>query len=257
MGAYVISDIHGCYREFLMMLERIKFSDRDRLFLAGDYIDRGMQSYEMLKWLEHCPANIYPIRGNHEEEFAAYIDLMIQIDRKEELETDVNSRDETAALYSTVKYLLKKTGAAGSYFDLYGTVGDLINHAGATLKDLCRWAEIIREMPYYRKFTLEERTCIVVHAGYAQGLEDKEFYLYAREESCQFGGVEHGIVIAGHTPTIAKGTFAYNGGKVFRYYNKEKDCIFYDIDCGCVFRSKYPEAKLSCIRLEDEQIFYL
>lgn len=257
MGTYVISDIHGCYREFLMMLEEIKFSDADCLFLAGDYIDRGMDSYEMLKWLEHCPANIHPIRGNHEEEFASYIDLMFQIDRKEELETDVDSNGEAAALYSTVKYLLKNIGAAGSYFDLYGTVGDLIGHAGVALKDLCRWTEIIREMPYYRKFPLGDRTCIVVHAGYTEALEDKGFYLYAREESCQLGGVQHGIVIAGHTPTIVKGTFAYNSGKVFRCYNREKDCTFYDIDCGCVFRSRYPEAKLACIRLEDEQIFYI
>lgn len=257
MSTYVISDIHGCYREFLMMLKEIKFSDADFLFLAGDYIDRGMHSYEMLKWLEHCPANIYPIRGNHEEEFAAYIDLMLQIDRKEELGTDWNSSDETAALYSSVKYLFKNKGLAGSCFDLYGTVGDLIDCAHVTLNDLCRWTEMIREMPYYRKIMIKDKTCVVVHAGYAECLEDKEFYLYAREESCQLGGVQHGIVIAGHTPTIVKGTFAYNSGKVFRCYNKEKDCTFYDIDCGCVFRSRYPEAKLACMRLEDEQIFYV
>lgn len=54
----------------------------------------------------------------------------------------------------------------------------------------------------------------------------EQFYLYAREESCQLGGLLHGTIIAGHTPTIVKESFDYNAGDVFRYYDKEKDCIF-------------------------------
>ena len=40
-------------------------------------------------------------------------------------------------------------------------------------------------------------------------------------------------------------------------YNAGKDCVFYDIDCGCAFRDRDPDAKLACIRLEDEKIFYI
>ncbi len=65
------------------------------------------------------------------------------------------------------------------------------------------------------------------------------------------------MIIAGHTPTIIKGEFCYNKGDVFRYYDKDKDCVFYNIDCGSVFRSKMADAKLACIRLEDERIFYI
>ncbi|WP_276948806.1 metallophosphoesterase [Acetatifactor muris] len=68
MSTYVISDIHGCCNEFLSMLEKIRFSESDNLILAGDYIDRGKQSYEMLKWLEQCLPNVLLLRGNHEEE---------------------------------------------------------------------------------------------------------------------------------------------------------------------------------------------
>ena len=85
----------------------------------------------------------------------------------------------------------------------------------------------------------------------------EQFYLYAREESCQSGGVPHGVIIAGHTPTIIKETFAYNMGNVFQYYDKAKDCMFYDIDCGCVFRNREPNAKLACICLDDSKIFYI
>ena len=104
-----MSDIHGCYDEYSRMLDKIHFSEKDRLYLAGDYIDRGKDSPAMLRWPEKRPSNVFPIKGNHD---------------------------------------------------------------------------------------------------------------------------------------------------VFRYYDREKDCIFYDIDCGCVYCEVEPSATLACIRLEDEEIFY-
>lgn len=32
---------------------------------------------------------------------------------------------------------------------------------------------------------------------------------------------------------------------------------FYDIDCGCASGGRGPNAKMVCIRLDDEQIFYV
>ena len=55
MSTYVMSDIHGCYNEFHQMLDTIGFSPSDELILAGDYIDRGKQTLEMLYWLEDRP----------------------------------------------------------------------------------------------------------------------------------------------------------------------------------------------------------
>lgn len=265
MGTYVMSDIHGCYNEFCAMLDKIGFSDTDQLILAGDYMDRGKQSFEMLKWMENCPDNVLLLQGNHDKEFAANIDLMIQFDKKEGLKSDFTSNQDAIVLYKSVKYILKNLKWSARYFDLYGTIGKLLGYSGVTLNDLYKWAELIYQMPYFEKRKIGNRECIVVHAGYAEALEDigtlfsslEEFYLYAREESYQLGGKQHGMIIAGHTPTIATEGFTYNKGKVFRYYDKEKDCIFYDIDCGCVFRSWEPDARLACIRLEDENIFYV
>ena len=47
---YVMSDIHGCYDDMIKMLEQIAFTDEDTLILAGDYIDRGSQSFEMVNY---------------------------------------------------------------------------------------------------------------------------------------------------------------------------------------------------------------
>ena len=63
-----MSDIHGCYDDMIKMLEQIAFTDEDTLILAGDYIDRGSQSFEMLKWIESNPINVIFLRGNHDEE---------------------------------------------------------------------------------------------------------------------------------------------------------------------------------------------
>ena len=112
-------------------------------------------------------------------------------------------------------------------------------------------------MDYYKKLDVGGRTCIIVHAGYSECNENASFFLYAREESIHSGGIKNGMVIAGHTPTILEDEFAYNKGKVFCFYDEKKDCIFYDIDCGCVFRNTRPEARLACLRLDDEKIFYV
>lgn len=261
----MISDIHGCYKEFLAMLDKIGFSDTDQLILAGDLIDRGKNNYEMLKWMEDCPSNVQLIRGNHDEEFATNINWMAQLNTREELGTDVTSNQDTIVLYRCIKYFLKKSKLPAQYFDLYGTIGGLLKYSKVTLEELNKWAARISQMPYYYKQRIDDRDCIVVHAGYAEKLEDidplflclEEFYLHARKEAYQLGGKQHGMIIAGHTPTIVKDEFTYNKGEVFRYYDKEKDCIFYDIDCGCVFRRWESKARLACIRLEDEQIFYI
>lgn len=263
MSTYVMSDIHGCYNEFLSMLEKIGFSDKDRLIIAGDHIDRGAQSYEMFKWIEKCPPNVTLLRGNHEEKFIEYIEIMLMLDRDKELDTDIFSNNDARALYESVKYFLRSAKYVD--FDIYGTVNSLITEYKVTMADLHGWADIFLKMPYYKKINVNGRTCIAVHAGYSEETENigtdfpnmEDFYLYAREEGYLLGGIPHGIIIAGHTPTIAENKFAYNSGNVFRHYNAEMDCVFYDIDCGCAFRDINSDAKLACIRAEDEKIFYI
>ena len=265
MGTYVMSDIHGCRDEFLTMLDKIGFSGSDQLFLAGDYIDRGKKSLEMLKWIEACPANVHLVRGNHDEEFASNIDLMMDVDKQYGLKSNLDANEDGVAPYETFRYLLRAKELTVWFFDYYKTIKSLLEDWNVTLNDLCRWRDLIREMPFYFETPIGGRDCVIVHGGYAEDLEKiglgdtspEEFYLHARMEGYLLGGKRHGMVIAGHTPTTAEGEFTYNEGNVFRYYDEEKDCIFYDIDCGCVFRELNPKGKLACIRLEDEKIFYV
>ena len=107
LSTYIMSDIHGCYDAFLSMLSAVRFSGSDMLIAAGDYIDRGKQSYEMLQWIAQCPPNVRLLRGNHEEEFAAYVDLMLLLDRREHLGTDFSSNADATALYESTQYFIK------------------------------------------------------------------------------------------------------------------------------------------------------
>ena len=266
MNTYVISDIHGCYEEFMAMLDKIGFSGEDRLILAGDYIDRGKDSFRMLQWLEKKPENVYAVLGNHDDGFARSVELMEELDRKMGFKSGLDSPKEGLALYESLRYYMRKRGLAAVYFDFYGTIRMLLERKGATLGALYRWREMFQDMPLCYELKVKERACVVVHGGYAENLEDiagtgyaslEEFYLEAREEAYLLGGMPHGMVVAGHTPTLIPGEFPFNEGRVFRYYHEEKDCIFYDIDCGCAYRWKDPWGRLACIRLEDERVFYV
>ena len=80
---YVIGDIHGCYDELHQMLELIDFdSEFDAMYFVGDYIDRGKDSYKMLKLVDefHRAPCCRFIRGNHEQEFITNVDILNSID---------------------------------------------------------------------------------------------------------------------------------------------------------------------------------
>lgn len=62
---YVISDIHGEYEQFISLLEKINFSEKDTLYVLGDVIDRGAEPVKVLRYMMNKP-NIVPIMGNHE-----------------------------------------------------------------------------------------------------------------------------------------------------------------------------------------------
>lgn len=68
---YFISDIHGEYDLFVSLLEKIRFSVSDSLFVLGDMIDKGNDSIQVLKEL-YSMQNATCILGNHEYDFLKY-----------------------------------------------------------------------------------------------------------------------------------------------------------------------------------------
>lgn len=67
---YAISDIHGCTKTFRALLDQIDLQKEDELFLLGDYVDRGPDSYgtlQLIWWLIDSGYRVTCLRGNHEE----------------------------------------------------------------------------------------------------------------------------------------------------------------------------------------------
>ena len=62
---YVISDIHGCYEQYMKLLDKIHFSERDTLYLLGDLVDRGPEPMEVVKDVMRRK-NVVTIMGNHD-----------------------------------------------------------------------------------------------------------------------------------------------------------------------------------------------
>jgi serine/threonine protein phosphatase 1 len=220
----------------------------------------------MLRWIEKKPDNVKLLMGNHDKEFAYNVQLMKMVIEKNGLNVDVNSTKQTEAVYElTAQLAMREDGM--SFFDYYGTMRRLIDEKKVTLADFMRWEAIISDFPYYYRVKIAGGDCVVVHAGYIESLDGvgteeyfssvEDFYIYARDDAYTYGGIPHGMVIAGHTPTTAEQELPFNDGNVYRSYDKEMDGIFYDIDCGCAFKKIHPNAKLACLRLEDEEVVYV
>lgn len=63
---YCMADLHGERDFFLRMLEQIRFSDTDHLYILGDVIDRGTGGIDLLEQIMEAP-NMTMLLGNHEQ----------------------------------------------------------------------------------------------------------------------------------------------------------------------------------------------
>lgn len=67
---YAIGDIHGGKRTFQALLSRLPLRKGDRLYLLGDYIDRGPDSrgvLDIIISLMNAGYDVRPLMGNHED----------------------------------------------------------------------------------------------------------------------------------------------------------------------------------------------
>ena len=61
---YCVSDIHGELDKLERMMELIRFSDADHLYIIGDVIDRGAMGVDILRWIMAAP-NMTMLLGKH------------------------------------------------------------------------------------------------------------------------------------------------------------------------------------------------
>ena len=186
---YIIGDIHGCLGALERLIEKIDWHpDREGLIFLGDYVDRGVQSKDVIDLIiemsERSP-HVQCLMGNHEDLFLEYLSG-----------GDIDP------------YLYNGGGATLKSYRINGKVSVPDEHL-SFLKSLKLFIELD---DYY-----------VVHAGMRPGVDihkqDPKDLLWIREpflySDYQFGK----IVIFGHTPfavpLIEKNKIGLDTGAVF------------------------------------------
>lgn len=162
----VVSDVHGEWMRLAQALRQAGYRpDQDRLFLLGDYIDRGSDSRGTVTFVKRLVAGgAVALRGNH--------DVM----------PGIVARDPSRLAWWI------NNGGDTTMRDYDGMLPP---------DDVIEWLE---HLPLYH----EEPDCILVHAGLAPGVpldqQAERTLLWAREE---FYRTYRGkLVVFGHTPTI-------------------------------------------------------
>ncbi|MCW4629213.1 MULTISPECIES: symmetrical bis(5'-nucleosyl)-tetraphosphatase [Marinomonas] len=67
MATYVIGDLQGCLTPLVQLLEQINYQPQlDKLWFAGDLINRGEESLETLRFIKSLGSNATIVLGNHD-----------------------------------------------------------------------------------------------------------------------------------------------------------------------------------------------
>ena len=67
MAHYVVGDVQGCYSELQALVKKIKFNpNKDKIIFAGDLVNRGHQSLEVMEFCMRHKGSIKAVLGNHD-----------------------------------------------------------------------------------------------------------------------------------------------------------------------------------------------
>ena len=213
---YVMSDIHGCYEEYLEALELIHFSDEDELYIVGDIVDRGKDPIPLLQDLM-IRSNVFPILGNHDYMALTVLKKLCVEIVEENVETHV-SMEDMMNYYSWVKeggYTTLKQFQQLSYEEKM----DIIAYLEEFL--ICEEVHVNNE------------TYILAHAGISNFEEKKRIYDYSFIDliftACDYTKpyYQDAYFVSGHTPTF-KIDASYKG----KIYEKNNHIA---LDCGCIY----------------------
>jgi bis(5'-nucleosyl)-tetraphosphatase (symmetrical) len=99
MTVYAIGDLQGCHAEFVELLERIDFNPgRDRLWLAGDLVNRGPESLACLREVRALGDSALTVLGNHDLHLLAVARGGARINRKDTLADILDAPDREVLL---------------------------------------------------------------------------------------------------------------------------------------------------------------
>lgn len=94
MATYVIGDIQGCARPFKALLEKVRFEPgADRLWLAGDLVNRGPDNLEVLRTVKDLGEHALTVLGNHDLHLLGIAYGVRELGRKDTCQDVLNAPD--------------------------------------------------------------------------------------------------------------------------------------------------------------------
>lgn len=232
---YIISDIHGCYDEYIKLLDKIKFSDEDELYLLGDAVDRGPEPIKVLKDIMSRP-NVVFILGNHDF-------IMYTLMRKLAVEITAENVDNHLVADDILGYHLWLQDGGQVTADQFRALPREEREAILAY---------LSEASLYETIAYGGKRYVLVHAGLAnfspdKDLNDYELYDFLEERANYFKRYypdENTYLVTGHTPTIY-----IEGWRKTEVYRKNGHIA---MDCGCV-----GGGKLAAYCIETEEVTYV
>ena len=213
-----IGDIHGCFYSFKTLIENeIQLTKTDKLILLGDYIDRGLQSKELIDYileLQKQNFDIITLLGNHE---ALLLDA-----------------------YKDTKHLSK--------WLINGGAETLDSFAIKTLSELdSKYIKFFESLkPYY-----QIDNYLFVHAGFNNDtinpFSDTYSMLWKSRSTYTHPLLKNKIIIHGHSPIKVDDCLTAI---------KDSRAVI-NIDTGCVYKEHKDYARLTAYPVHDKRVYFV
>ncbi|GAB2577039.1 symmetrical bis(5'-nucleosyl)-tetraphosphatase [Nitrincola alkalisediminis] len=95
MATYAIGDVQGCYDELRQLLDLLNFNEQDHLWFAGDLVNRGRQSLDVLRFIKGLGSQATCVLGNHDLHLLALHFGATRDKRNQTLQPILNAPDRT------------------------------------------------------------------------------------------------------------------------------------------------------------------
>lgn len=231
---YIVSDIHGCYEEYMELMEMIHFGPEDELYVLGDAMDRGPEPIRVIQDLM-MRENVTYIVGNHD--YMAMLALKnLAAEITEETCRNLRPKDLLHYYYWTqdggeVTAEQFRRLSRGEQRDILDYLGDALLY------------EVLRE---------GEKQYVLVHAGLGHFAEEKALddydigdLIFVRPNyGKRYFADQRKTVVTGHTPVMT----IRSDRQPFIYHENGHLAV----DCGAVFGGN-----LAAWCVETEEAFYV
>jgi len=238
-----ISDIHAHLSIFNELLLKVDLKDEDYLVIVGDFVNKGSDSYNCLKYimkLEERPRTII-LKGNHESLMHSY---MKNLDESTQLQ-DFLKKD----LYETLIHDFAKESGVDLYKSDYKYFYEKIT------KTFKREFEYLTNLP----IMLEFDDILFVHGGFDDSFDiSKEEHKFLKYDNYNHVGKKNkGKVIVGHWPAALLRDNLFTN---LPFINNEKNIISIDGGIGVkntgelnalIIEKKNSKVAYECVQAND------